>query len=192
MKSFQCLLKTYSSCLSAPQGKFGPSAQCGYTFCGGVSWPQRNQAPIFIPKSSLHAAAHTVFPGGIPSHLERAAKIIFSSPHSKGLQGDCTKSTADVQAASLSHPRKPGCCSPSSLPMPICMGNQFLSISTHTRGRHLTQPGANSNLPCSHTGEEAEVPFRALVVSCICLFTARTQLLHNAIPADFPVLPFPQ
>lgn len=76
-----------------------------------------------------------------------------------------------------------------SLPVPICMGNHFLSISTHTRGRHLTQPGANSNLQCPHTGKEAEVPFRALVVSWICLFTARTRLLHNVIPADFPVLP---
>lgn len=157
-----------------------------------MSWSQRNQAPVFVPKSSLHTAARTVFPGGIPSHLERAAKIIFSSPHSKDLPGDRTKSTADIQTASLSHPRKLGCCSPNSLPLPICTGNQFLSISTHTRGRHLTQPGANSNLQCPHTGKEAEVPFRALVVSWICLFTARTRLLHNVIPADFPVLPFPQ
>lgn len=157
-------------------------------FAGGVSWSQRNQVPIFIPKSSFH----TVFPGGIPSHLDRAAKIILSSPHSKGLQGDCTKPTADVQTASLSHPRRLGCCSPSSLPMPICMGNQFLSISTHIQGRHLTQPGAKSNLPCAHTGKEAEVPFRALLASCICLFTTRTGLLHNVIPTDFLVLPFPQ
>lgn len=161
-------------------------------FLQGVSWPLRNQAPIFIPKSSLHTAAHPAFPGGIPSHLERAAKIIFSSPQSKGLQGDSTKSTADLHTASLSHPRKSGCCSPSSLPVPICMGNQFLSISTHTRGRHLTQPGAKSNLQCPHTGKGAEVPFRALMVSWICLFTARTGLLHNAIPADFQLLPWPQ
>lgn len=66
-------------------------------------------------------------------------------------------------------------------------GNQSLSISTHTRGRHLTQPGAKSTLLCPHTGKEAEVPFRALLVSWMCLFTTRTRLLHNAIPADFPV-----
>lgn len=112
MKSPWCLLYRLTVCVSQHHRVSSDPVHSVVTLFAGGSWSLRNQAPIFIPKSSLQTVARTVLPGGIPSHLERAAKTIFSSPQRKGLQGDCTKPTADVQTASLSHPRKLGCCSP--------------------------------------------------------------------------------
>lgn len=83
--------------------KFKPSNaawQC--LFAGGVIWLKTK------PSTDIHCQSHSprdaactgILPGGITSHFNKTAKMIFSYAENKGLQGDFTKLSPITQPCS--------------------------------------------------------------------------------------------